>query len=70
MSNVVNKLDVFFEQNIDVNDFSQIMRRFMHASLMLNFKDEDGTFSKSIEEGYSKLTDLLEEIDPILHKSE
>lgn len=65
---VQNKLKTFFGANISEKEFAHYMRKFAHATIMLNFEAEDNNYKKEVEDGYYWLTQLVETIDPVLQK--
>lgn len=65
-----SNLDVFFKNSLSPKEFALYVRKFMHASIMLNFHDENGSYAKDIEEGYYWLTEFAEHLDPLLTKEQ
>lgn len=57
----------FKEINTNPKEFAGIMRNFMYAALALYLQGEDTeTYKTEISNGHYWLTELLEQIDPVL----
>lgn len=63
-SNNTIPVQVFFKNAISTEEFAVIMRQFLHASVMLNFNDEDKNYQEEVKNGYFWLSQFCEEIDP------
>jgi hypothetical protein len=62
-------VQLFFNNAIQTEEFAAIMRKFLHAAVMLNFDDESQNYQEDIKNGYFWLNQLCDELEP-QHKTQ
>ncbi len=62
------QVEVFFNNTITKEEFSQYMRQFLHVVVLNQLQAEENTNNATIESGYYWLTQFIEQIDPMLQK--
>lgn len=63
-ANTTIPAQIFFNTAISTEEFAVIMRKFLHATVMLNFNDESQNYQEEVKNGYFWLTQFCDELEP------
>ncbi len=67
---IMGKLDSFFSDIIDPNDFAHRMRGLMRATLSMYLSQDDNTWRANIDDAYFYFEEFCECLSPIYEDEE